>query len=427
MKKKYKIKWKNVILAALCLILFLYLIISLLISLFSGSNKDVDIYKIADFSGNKTLQIINSEDRSNSIEVKDYSFYGESLDLYFSNYSLSMPKNDTLNGKTVVLKDLIDDKNIITFENLTNEIDNQIKLDELKDGFYSIYLQNGEVLSRLFYSSVLSYDNVFYTVRRDGQIKKIELIADKSLFDYQKKKETVNVLDNNYLYLKVSTVAADQSSQYDIAISTAPALVYEGVSLTGVEDNGIVESEQLYQLALDIKAQLESKGLKVLLIKDTHDQDIAFYGNGGVLNKAYSSKAKLFIHLDMDEYGDKAVLYSSKSSSQLASAIFTGLLNDCNIYENDQYLLASSLTEDGNNDAQFEIREAGGKLLAAATYSENSQNNKSFAYDNRYGMNAIDVILTNINEADDVANFLNNKDKIVTSIVSGICSYLNIK
>ena len=50
-----------------------------------------------------------------------------------------MPKNDTLNGKTVVLKDLIDDKNIITFENLTNEIDNQIKLDELKDGFYSIY------------------------------------------------------------------------------------------------------------------------------------------------------------------------------------------------------------------------------------------------------------------------------------------------
>ena len=427
MKKKYKIKWKNVILAALCLILFLYLIISLLISLFSGSNKDVDIYKIADFSGNKTLQIINSEDRSNSIEVKDYSFYGESLDLYFSNYSLSMPKNDTLNGKTVVLKDLIDDKNIITFENLTNEIDNQIKLDELKDGFYSIYLQNGEVLSRLFYSSVLSYDNVFYTVRRDGQIKKIELIADKSLFDYQKKKETVNVLDNNYLYLKVSTVAADQSSQYDIAISTAPALVYEGVSLTGVEDNGIVESEQLYQLALNIKAQLESKGLKVLLIKDTHDQDIAFYGNGGVLNKAYSSKAKLFIHLDMDEYGDKAVLYSSKSSSQLASAIFTGLLNDCNIYENDQYLLASSLTEDGNNDAQFEIREAGGKLLAAATYSENSQNNKSFAYDNRYGMNAVDVILTNINEADDVANFLNNKDKIVTSIVSGICSYLNIK
>lgn len=427
MKKKYKIKWKNVILAALCLILFLYLIISLLISLFSGSNKDVDIYKIADFSGNKTLQIINSEDRSNSIEVKDYSFYGESLDLYFSNYSLSMPKSDTLNGKTVVLKDLIDDKNIITFENLTNEIDNQIKLDELKDGFYSIYLQNGEVLSRLFYSSVLSYDNVFYTVRRDGQIKKIELIADKSLFDYQKKKETVNVLDNNYLYLKVSTVAADQSSQYDIAISTAPALVYEGVSLTGVEDNGIVESEQLYQLALDIKAQLESKGLKVLLIKDTHDQDIAFYGNGGVLNKAYSSKAKLFIHLDMDEYGDKAVLYSSKSSSQLASAIFTGLLNDCNIYENDQYLLASSLTEDGNNDAQFEIREAGGKLLAAATYSENSQNNKSFAYDNRYGMNAVDVILTNINEADDVANFLNNKDKIVTSIVSGICSYLNIK
>ena len=42
-------------------------------------------------------------------------------------------------------------------------------------------------------------------------------------------------------------------------------------------------------------------------------------------------------------------------------------------------------------------------------------------------MNAVDVILTNINEADDVANFLNNKDKIVTSIVSGICSYLNIK
>ncbi len=421
-KKMLRIKWRTTIPAIICVILFLYLIISLIVTLFSGSSKDIDIYKIGDLNGKKTLEVINKEDRSNPTEVKEYNFYGESLNLYFDTYSLNISKSNTLNGKTVVLKDLLDENNVVEFTDLTNKIDDQIDLGELNDGFYSVYLKDGETLSRLYYSSIISYDNYMYTVRRNGTSKKVEILADKTLFDQEGSNESV--LDNNYIYIKVSTASDEENTQYDFAISTAPALVYEGVSLVGVEDNGIVEAQELYELATNLKTALEAKGFKVLILKEQYDQDISYYGTNGVLYKAYNSKAKYMIHLDMDEYGNKALLYSTKSSGKLAKAVFDSLMSSTTLYESADYLSICDLADDGISDSQYEIREAGGIVLAAGTYSESSQQNSSFASNNKFGIDTIEIITTNINDVSDVTNWLENKTKAVDAIVSGILTVI---
>lgn len=392
-------------------------------TLFSGSSKDIDIYKIGNLSGKKTLEVINKEDRSNPVEIKDYNFYGESLNLYFDSYSINMKKTDTLNGKSVVLKDLLDEKNIVEFNDLTNKIDNQIRLGDLADGFYSIYLKDGDSLSRLYYSSIIAYDNYIYTVRRNGVSKRVEIIADKTLFDEKDKNK--EVLDNNYLYLKVTTASAEENTQYDFAISTSPALVYEGVSLDGVEAYGIVEAKEMYELAQNLKTALENKGFKVLILKDEYNQDISYYGNNGVLNRAYNSKAKYMLHLDMDEYGNKALLYSTKSSGLLAKAIFDSLMNSTTLYPSNDYLSVCDLADDDINDSQYEIREAGGVVLAAATYSESSQKNASFALNNKFGIDTIEIITTNINDIADVTNWIENKTKAVDAIVNGILTCIN--
>ena len=422
-RKKLKIKWKTTIPALICVVLFIYLIISLIVTLFSGSSKDIDIYKIGNLSGKKTLEVINKEDRSNPVEIKDYNFYGESLNLYFDSYSINMKRTDTLNGKSVVLKDLLDEKNIVEFNDLTNKIDNQIRLGDLADGFYSIYLKDGDSLSRLYYSSIIAYDNYIYIVRRNGVSKRVEIIADKTLFDEKDKNK--EVLDNNYLYLKVTTASAEENTQYDFAISTSPALVYEGVSLDGVEAYGIVEAKEMYELAQNLKTALENKGFKVLILKDEYNQDISYYGNNGVLNRAYNSKAKYMLHLDMDEYGNKALLYSTKSSGLLAKAIFDSLMNSTTLYPSNDYLSVCDLADDDINDSQYEIREAGGVVLAAATYSESSQKNASFALNNKFGIDTIEIITTNINDIADVTNWIENKTKAVDAIVNGILTCIN--
>ena len=103
-----------------------------------------------------------------------------------------------------------------------------------------------------------------------------------------------------------------------ILISTSPALTMTGVSLVGEVVGNFVEAEQVYELALKIKADLEAKGLKVLLLKDEFGQDIQYYGKGGTLEKAYKSGAKYMIHLDMDYYGNTGIMYANRSSGRLA-------------------------------------------------------------------------------------------------------------
>ena len=423
--KKIRIKWRVAIPLALGVILVAYLLIALIVGLFSPKDK-LDIYTIGNFNGKKTLEIVNSEDRSNPIMLKDYHFYGESLNLYFEIYGDDITKSNTLNGKTVILKDLINSNNVFTFADLTRDVDNQIDLSKLTPGFYSLYIVDGDVSYRAYYQSVLSFNNTFYTVSRYGKNYKVEIIADKQLFDEvntDKRKPLVDVLDQNYIYINVTV--AEEYPQYDIAISTSPALTMTGVSLVGEVVGNFVEAEQVYELALKIKADLEAKGLKVLLLKDEFGQDIQYYGKGGTLEKAYKSGAKYMIHLDMDYYGNTGIMYANRSSGRLAKNIFNHIFEDTNIFRNENYLFKCDVDSNGVTDLQYEIREAGGIALSAGTFSESSQTN-TFALNNKYGIYTIQIVTTNMSDSEEINIWNQQKDKVASAIVKGILEYLKI-
>lgn len=423
--KKVKIKWRVAIPVLFGVLLVSYFLISMIVGLFTPKDN-YDIYTIGNYNGKKTLEIINEEDRSNPILIKDFNFYGESLNLYFESYGDDITKSNTLNGKSVVLKDLINTNNVITLGDLTRDVDNQIDLSKLTPGFYSLYIVDGDVTYRAYYQSVLSYNNTFYTVSRYNKNYKIEIIADKQLFDEvntDKRKPLVDVLDQNYIYIKVTV--AEEYPQYDIAISTSPALTMTGISLVGEEIGDFVEAEQMYELALKVKAELEAKGLKVLILKDEYDQDIQYYGKGGTLEKAYKSGAKYMIHLDMDYYGNTGIMFANRSSGRLAKAIFNHIFEDTNIFRNENYLFKCDVDDNGVTDLQYEIREAGGVALSAGTFSESAQSN-TFAFNNKYGIDTIQIVTTNMSDSEEISLWNQQKDKVASAIVKGILEYLKI-
>ena len=424
--KKVRIKWNVVIPLGLSVILVLYLLISSIAGLFGPKTGNLDIYTIGNFNAKKTLDIINNEDRSQPILIKDYNFYGESLNLYFESYGDDITKSNTLNGKSVILKDLINSNNVVTFADLTKDVDNQINLNKLTPGFYSLYIVDGDVTFRAYYQSVLSVNNTLYTVSRYGKNYKIEVIADKHLFDEinsEKKKPLTDVLDQNYIYIKVTV--AEEYPQYDIALSTSPALTMSGISLVGEQVGDFIEAQQVYELALKVKSELEAKGLRVLILKDEYGQDIQFYGKGGTLEKAYKSGAKYMIHLDMDFYGKTGIMYANRSSGRMAKAIFNYISTETDIYPNEKYLSKCDVDTNGVTDLQYEIREAGGVVLSAGVYSESSQKN-TFAYNNKYGIDTTQIVTINMSDSKARSLWSQQKDKVASAIVKGILEYLQI-
>ncbi len=423
--KKLKIKWRVAIPVLVGVILVAYFLISLVVGLFTPKDN-LDIYTIGNYNGKKTLEIINGEDRGNPILLKDYHFYGESLNLYFEDYGDDITKANTLNGKSIILKDLINSNNVVTFADLTRDLDNQIDLSKLTPGFYSLYIVDGDVTYRAYYQSVLSYNNTFYTVTRYGKNYKVELIADKQLFDEintDKRKPLVDVLDQNYIYINVTV--AEEYPQYDIAISTSPALTMTGISLVGEVVGDFVEAQQMYDLALKVKAELEAKGLKVLILKDEYGQDIQYYGKGGTLEKAYNSGAKYMLHLDMDYYGNTGIMYANRSSGRLAKSVFKYIIEETDIFADENHLYKCDVDDNGVTDLQYEIREAGGLALSAGTYSASSQAN-TFAHNNKFGIDTIQIVTTNMSDSKERSVWNQQKDKVASAIVKGILEYLKI-
>ena len=212
-----------------------------------------------------------------------------------------------------------------------------------------------------------------------------------------------------------------------MGIVTAPALTEEGVSLVGEEANGYVEAKELWDVAEKLKQNLEAYDLKVIMLKDDYDQDIQYYGTNGVAYRAYKAGVKNVIYLDMttdDTYIE--TIYSSYSSDRLARSIYMELV-EIGLYEGDE-LTRSYKETDGDGgpvDEAYEIRETGGKVLGAATYSEYSRKNASFALNNIHGINTVKIVTSNIRNAENMDKWTQVKDRVAEAITKGYINYLN--
>ena len=443
MAKKAKIAWKRVIPLSVLGVLVIYLVLSLLVSLIfrpgSGTdpgkkNNDPSKVTICTLNSKQTTKALEKENRENVVEVKDYNFYGESLNLYYDVYSRQTYKSNSLSGEKIALIDMCSD-NKITFD-ISSDVDSQINIGKLTPGFYSVYIQAGEegaeTYTRVFASHAITSNNIIYSVLRNGERLRVQIVADKTYFDGEK--DTESKLDKAYMYLNVTSEKANEatSTDYDICVATAPALTMSGVSLVGESANGIVEAEELYAVAQQIVSQLNEKGYRVKMLKDAYDQNILYYGTNGIAHKAYNSKAKYMIYLDMTNYdADMGVKYSGYAGGSLATSVYDKLVS-IGLYDGNRTTeLYPCVREEGNDpakgefDVEYEIRELGGIVTGAGQYSETSEMNASFASKNIYGVNTVKIVTTNIWDSSSVSRWNERKEAIANAIIEGLEAYLN--
>lgn len=407
--------------------LSLYFILAIL-------NKDESLinqspFTICNYSVSKTQDTLESLSYSDSIQMHDYLVYGETLNIFAQNYVLN--QRDTFIGKTVKLINLCDGYEWVYM--LEGNIDGQIPLELLPNGFYEVYIIDNLIQKRVI--SSLDIEDIFYPVNRNNQGKTIEILSDLNLGSSEDRKVS---LDKRYLYLSVKdSTSEERETVYDIVLDGANS-TYIGQRVDrGKSAFNMVESNETVRMAILVQEELEAAGLKVYMTRDDSEDVIDLYGIDGRLYNAYASKAKYYLEFNMlysslAERSGAVMSYSHFSSNRFATAVFKSYLN-ANIIS--AYGSASSSNIAGVKSASLYegfdsipvIRESGGRILGAGTMSEASLTNASFNADARYGLQTISLDLIHLSNENDAMLYANNTEALAHAIAQGIIEYIRLE
>lgn len=393
--------------------------------------KEQEIFTICGWNEKRTQEKLK-ESFTDTYHVSDYLYYGESLALYQNDYVLD--GSDDMSRKSVELVNLCNEE-AITYT-MESSLDRQIDTSELEPGFYALYVNDNLVKKRLVFDEVLHSD-VLTTVRREGKVKEITLLADHKMLPEE------NQLDKNYLFLQVEE-KEPKEDYVDVFIDPyGNHMNASGVVEAGGQGNGLKEYEQAYDAAVLLQEKLEALGLRVAISKEKQDEIISYYGENSRMEKAYASHARYYIELGMNSatstsYRGMEFYHSNYASETLANAIMYAMkkntsLEPSNMYtwiERSEGVTNSALSEgiDGNKiyDVLPSLRESGGLGTGAASFSVTAQENASFAKENRQGMNALSFNLLYLTNSEDVAIWKENKDTIINELANAFARGIRV-
>lgn len=429
-RSRRRLKWRVIIPSFILVLLVGYILFNLLFP--KDLLIDTPSFVVCDYSYTKTQSVLNELQYEEKIELKDYLFYGETLNIFNATYDINQA--DYFIGKTIKLRNICDSSEWVYM--LGKNVDEQIPLENLPDGFYEIFVVDSLKEKRLVTSGEL-YDE-FYTVRRNGLSKKIDLVADKDLL--KEKDDSLPIMEDNYFFLNISTQSDEQDNPeiYDVYLDAAHNTISYNYVDKGRTVNNLVEADELYKVAVAVKGKLEAKGLHVLLSRENEDTVINQYGIEGRLNRAYKAQVKHYIELNLnfttneDTRGSR-VIYSSYSSNRFATALFKSYISTPGLVPygrqtstNIAGVLSSSRTN--NLDSYPVIREAGGRILSAGTFSELAiEQNSEFNSNERKGIQSVSLELFFISNPLDVNVYQSDFDTIVNNIANGYLKYLGME
>ncbi len=429
-RRRRKLKWRVIIPSFILIVLSGYILFNLLFP--KELLIDTPSFVICDYSYTKTQSVLNELVYEDKIELKDYLFYGETLNIYNNIYDINQA--DYFIGKTIKLRNICDNSEWVYM--LGKNADEQIPLENLPNGFYELFVVDSLKEKRLITSSEL-YDE-FYTVRRNGLNKKIDLISDKDLL--KDKEDSLPIMDENYFFIQVTdqTLENDNSEVYDVYLDAAHNTESYNFVDKGRTVNDLVEANELYRITLAVKEKLEEKGLKVLLARENEDSVINQYGIDGRLYKAYQANVKHYIEFNLnfttnEETRGSRIIYSSYSSNKFATALFKSFISTPGLVPygrqtstNIAGVVASSRYN--NLDSYPVIREAGGRILSAGTISDLAiEQNSEFNKDERKGIQSVSLEVFFISSPLDVNVYQNEFDQMVNNIVNGYLKYLGME
>ena len=428
-KGRRRLKWRVLIPSFILLVLLGYILFNALFP------KQLEVMEtgltICDYSYTQTQTTLNAKQYADVLEIRDYLYYGETLNLFNATYDNNTP--DYFIGKTLKLRNICDQNEWVYM--LGRNADEQIPLENLPNGFYEVFIVDNLIEKRLVSENEL-YD-VFYTVRRNGAGKRIDLIGDKDLV--QGIEENVSILDDHYFFVQVTDASETETEGiYDVYIDPAHNTTSWNVTDRGRTVDDLVEADVLFKIAEALKVKLEAQGLKVMLSRDTIDATINQYGVDGRLYKAYQSKAKHYLELNLNFTTNKdtrgsRVIYSSYSSNRFATSIFKSLMNTTglvpygrNTASNIAGVVAASRFS--GLDAYPSIREAGGRILVAGTISDLAiEQNSSFNKEERKGMQSLSLELFFISNSLDTSVYQTQFDALVDNIAKGYLKALGME
>lgn len=428
-KRKRRIRWKVVTPLLVLLFLIIYIGISYTIDYFT---TDEEPFVICEFNENETKDLL-SKKFVDTYLLKDYLFYGETLNIFEENYNPEVP--DKTIGKTVILK------NICTGEEypfvLEQYADRKIAVEELSVGYYEVYIQENLMKKRVVWDSFVKDST--RSVVRNGKQKKVTLYANKD-----EMKENGIEMDKNYLFIEVKNVTPDEE-EIDVLIDPSGyTRDFSNALDVGGKYNGMIEGDETYIAAQKLKKELESYGLRVEIARKNDKHVINTYGEKGRLSKAYEKNAKYYIRLTLgssnyESVSGAEIFYSSYSSSTLANSILYELKKETKITASMVYASGESEAglvrsrrvkgKDGRTiyDNNMYLREVGGKVTSAGLYSDTSEQNKKFATDNLHGIQGVVISYGYLSNKDDAALWREDSDKMIKVSADAITKYLNIE
>lgn len=399
------------------ILIVLLIVFMVLFFVFKDDKEPLTInYPVCNFTQEEIVDNFKDYNFDETITIKDYFFYGEALSLFENEYDIF--KKNSLLGKTILLKNYCNDEEYYYLIDVN--VDDQIPLNLLPTGFYEVFINVDMVKKRVIYSEEL-LDSI-NSVKRYNKSNNIELIANENMFDDQENKDLLN---KKYMFINVVN-NEEYIDDYDIVLD--PGF---GINPTGYFDNygasflGMIEADELYDFANNVKNHLEKNGLKVLLTRESKDDIINVYGKNGRLNKAYDSKAKYYVEINFNnsQIGGLRVYKSSYVSNAFSNYIAKYLLDNTSLnkYGNNSVLSANRYS---GLDGVISIREIGGKALSAATYSELAKSeNASFAYKNRKALEAISIELFSYLNEEELLYYKSNKEEIAKVLADAIIEY----
>ena len=429
-RRRLKIRWR--IVAPLLILVTLLLYTSITFFWPKHVREPIIPFTICDFPASKTQKILNEKSYSDTVTLGDYLLYGETLNLYQSKFQVDA--KDSFIGKTLTLVNVCEQKAGQTDYKkertylLDGKADGQIAMENLAPGFYEVFINQDLINKRLISTGKLSA--VLNTLRRaNGNGKTIDLVADTRLVNTAGDQPAL--MDKNYVFLRVNDQKIDNKIA-DIYID-AGHNTHSGTDVEkGYRINGLIESDETYKMSLLLKAEFEKYGLTVILARESQDDVIDSYGINGRLDKAYKAQAKYYLDVQLNGSSSPTVrgeqiFYSSFANNFLATAVFKSMSEVPGFFLPLNYKGVYACTRDSGLDACPTIRESGGRILAAGTYSKYSrEGNASFTANAVLGMQTVTIeygFITNISDAE---FWKANKENLAKKTVEGFAKHLQL-
>jgi len=384
---------------------------------------------------------------TSSANITNYYIYGTHFNI---EGTLEIDSNEYTNI-TLVLKNTDKEIKLNTVYNVTStgidfylsdKINDGLYLDDLEEGNYILLLKISNAKEDLYYSltNTTGNDNIdYYTISNNSKSKYIKI------------KQNVKFINKSNFKFIIKKVTLPDNI-YDIVIDAG-----HGGEDAGAVSGKYYEANITYDYAVDLAAELEDLGYKVLLTRTDKNANVNIYDVGGRVYTTTASRAKLALSLHLNSadgtvsVGGVEIFTANNINYSFAQLLADNIVSIANTtYSgNDTYQVSKgvytrnfSLTDIASFKAEaradgyafydtittttpyyYMIRETGGFITGAYMDGRDSDYGTNKYYDSLVGIETYIIELGYIINDTDLNNILNNEDLYLEAIITSINNY----